>query len=135
MIQPIYRSDIYLAQHIHAIIYEIQERAILQYFSPFSSVALAKASEAFGWPEDKLLHRVLQSIHSKVLHAKIDVPNGLILAHQSDPRADLFRNSIESAGAMELDSKAALLRLMLVQADLLVKDPQAANQPDALRLV
>ncbi|KAG0148428.1 hypothetical protein CROQUDRAFT_75476 [Cronartium quercuum f. sp. fusiforme G11] len=131
--QPTYRTDMYLAHHINVIIYLIQERAILQYFSPFSSVALAKASEAFGWSEVVLKERLLHSIASKKLHAKIDLPNGLLIANQNDSRVDLFQKAIESADAMELESKAALLRLMLIQANVVVKDHQSANQPETLR--
>ncbi|KAH9811637.1 26S proteasome subunit RPN7-domain-containing protein [Melampsora americana] len=121
---PTYRVDIYLSNHIHTIIKLIQDRAILQYFSPFSSVSIFKAAEAFGCSPDKLLERVTESISQNTLHAKIDLPNGLILAHENELRADLFRNAIESAEQIEHESKAALLRLMLIHADVVVKDVQ-----------
>ncbi|EGG03797.1 uncharacterized protein MELLADRAFT_44456 [Melampsora larici-populina 98AG31] len=127
---PTYRVDIYLSNHIHTIIKLIQDRAILQYFSPFSSVSIFKAAEAFGCSPDKLLERVTESISQKTLHAKIDLPNGLILAHEDELRADLFRNAIESAEQLEYESKAALLRLMLIQADVVVKD---LHNPDSIR--
>lgn len=111
----------------------IQEQAILQYFSPFSSVKLSKAAEAFGWSEARLQERVIQSITHKTLRAKIDVPNGLVLAQQDQPRTTLLRNSIEMSDDMEFGTKMALLRLKLIQADVLVKDDLSGNPPDASR--
>lgn len=123
---PIYQTDLYLAEQIDRLMMLIQERAIVQYFSPFSLATLSKASEVFGWPVAVLQQRLIQCIQAGSLKAQLDLTSGVLIAHREKTRASLIDNVIDSAQRIELESKAALLRLKLISAEIIVKE---SNQP------
>ncbi|OAV95316.1 hypothetical protein PTTG_26713 [Puccinia triticina 1-1 BBBD Race 1] len=70
----------------------IQERAIGKYFCSFSSAQLSKASEVFGWPMNELKQRLVLSICSGHLPAKLELDNAILRAHQPTPRSCLLAN-------------------------------------------
>ncbi|WAQ90853.1 hypothetical protein PtA15_13A253 [Puccinia triticina] len=107
----------------------IQEWAIGQYFGSFSSAQLSKASEVFGWPMDELEQRLVLSIRSGHLPAKLDLANSILRAHQPTPRSRLLANVTSSAKKIQHDSSAALFCLKLISADLLVRDVNQPNIP------
>jgi COP9 signalosome complex subunit 1 len=53
----------------------IQSRAIVQYFTPFSSVSLSRMAGAFGYSESKMDAEVLRLIEEGCLKARIDSRN------------------------------------------------------------
>ncbi|WAQ87452.1 hypothetical protein PtA15_8A356 [Puccinia triticina] len=126
---PLYQGDLYLAEQTERLMMMIQERAIGQYFGSFSSAQLSKASEVFGWPMDELEQRLVLSIRSGHLPAKLDLANAILRAHRPTPRSRLLANVTSSAKKIQHDSSAALFRLKLISADLLVRDVNQPNIP------
>ncbi|MBW0502470.1 hypothetical protein O181_042185 [Austropuccinia psidii MF-1] len=124
---PVYRTDIYIADQIDRLISIIQERAIMQYFAPFSSARLSKASEIFGWSIESLQDHLADLIQKRTLSAKLDLDDGVLITNRQEIRPALFQNAIQSAEKMELETKAALLRLRLISGDIVVKDNSQSN--------
>ncbi|KAI8444980.1 26S proteasome subunit RPN7-domain-containing protein [Phakopsora pachyrhizi] len=119
---PAYLTDLYLPRRIERLLFLIQEKAIVQYFSPFSTASLTKASGIFGWSQEKLQERVIKSIQGKGLNAKLDLTNGVLMTVRRETRPELYQDAIQFANKIENESNAAILRLNLIHSDLIVQD-------------
>ncbi|POW15414.1 hypothetical protein PSHT_07071 [Puccinia striiformis] len=130
---PIYRTDLYLAEQTNRLMSMIQERAISQYFGSFSSARMNKASEVFGWNMEELEARLVESIRTGNLSAKIDLANLILNQHKPPARDKLLSSVLESAQKIQSQSNAALFRLKLISADLVVRDNNPSNHSNVLQ--
>ena len=119
--------DLHLSQWATALVSKIRERALLTYFSPYSSVSLASMADTFGMSEVALTSAVIELIKTDELRARIDSTRGVLVAKSQDQRALAFQRATELGESMELKTKAAVLRMKLLEADLLVKAPRDAT--------
>lgn len=108
----------------------IRNRALVQYFSPFSSVSLSRMAEAFGWTEDATEKAVFDLIDAGELEARIDSQNRVVTAYAPDKRSAMFKDAFRIGKEIERSNGAALLRLKLVQADVLVKEVKPKRRGD-----
>ncbi|KAH9452856.1 hypothetical protein Pst134EB_016808 [Puccinia striiformis f. sp. tritici] len=130
---PIYRTDLYLAEQTNRLMSMIQERAISQYFGSFSSARMNKASEVFGWNMEELEARLVESIRTGNLSAKIDLANLILNQHKPPARDKLLSSVLESAQKIQSQSNAALFRLKLISADLVVRDNNPSNHSNVVQ--
>eukprot|EP00741_Cyanophora_paradoxa_P023644 tig00021608_g22838.t1 len=118
--------DIHLHPHVAALYSQIRNKALVQYFSPFSSVDLNTMAEAFNSRVTDLEKEIAALITEGHIQARIDSHNKVLYARHSDQRASTFQR----AGAMGADylrsTKALLLRVNLARHNFSVRAPSAS---------
>ncbi|PLW50167.1 hypothetical protein PCASD_01866 [Puccinia coronata f. sp. avenae] len=125
---PVYQTDLYLYEQTERLMGLIQERAIGQYFGSFSAARLGRACEVFGWSMEGLEGRLEKSIRAGQLVGKLDLANGvLLLQHTPLTRQALLQDVHQSATHIHSQSAAALFRLKLISADLLVAESHSVS--------
>jgi len=120
--------DLHLNPHLPALMTAIKNRAVVQYFSPFGSVSLERMASAFGWSEEAMMRDVVELVQSGNLKARIDTKNKVLKAYNPSQRSELFKRALEVGKETEKTNRALLLRMKLLQADLIVKEPKGIKQ-------
>ncbi|OCH90469.1 PCI-domain-containing protein [Obba rivulosa] len=121
--------DYHLYPHVSALTDLIRSRALVLYFTPFSSIKLARMGAAFGWSVEELEHHVVALIQRGEIEARVDRQNKVLVAKETDPRAALFTKAMKAGADMQAANRKLLLRMRLQQADLAVKTPKHFQQP------
>ncbi|KAG6014240.1 hypothetical protein E4U43_006773 [Claviceps pusilla] len=113
-----YLLDINLHKHIPAIYSMIRSKCIVQYFIPFSCVALESLDAAFARPGTSTSQEVIEMIRDGSLKARIDAKNKLLVAVRPDSREMMQRNALRVAHHYEKEAKERLRRMSLAVAGL-----------------
>ena len=122
--------DVHLAPHIESLYSSIRSKALIQYFSPFSTVDLARMADAFSSSVEGISEEVAALIVQGDIQARIDAENGILIASQDDLRSSTFSAALKTGAAFERQSKALLLRVRMAQAGFAVSSPNAkAGKP------
>ncbi|KAG6906595.1 hypothetical protein DXG01_012998 [Tephrocybe rancida] len=128
--------DIHLAPHIHELIDQIRNWAVVLYFQPFATIKLDRMSKAFGWTVEEVEKNVVQLIQSGSIQGRVDSQNKILYAKKTDYRADLFARAIKTGTDIQAANRKLLLRmklyddfssLYLQQADLVIKPPKGST--------
>jgi len=86
-------------------------------------VTLSRISGAFGYSPTYTSELILSLIESNQLKARIDTEKQTVVAYNPDQRVNLFKRALEAGEGREIGHKMALLRLRLVERDVVVRDP------------
>ncbi|KAG5930125.1 hypothetical protein E4U42_002861 [Claviceps africana] len=113
-----YLLDINLHKHISAIYSKIRSKCIVQYFIPFSCVALDSLDAAFARPGTSTSQEVIEMIRNGSLKARIDAKNKLLVAVRPDSREMMHYNALQVARQYEKEAKERLRRISLAVAGL-----------------
>lgn len=139
--RPDYTLDIYLAPHVDEIYSRIRTKCIVQYFIPYSCVTLESLEQAFARPGQSVEDELVAMIRNRSLGARIDAKNKvsciyrpsyprsklgshltnmmqLLVAVQTDARADMQRQALEVAQRYEEEAKERLRRMGILAAGL-----------------
>ncbi|OLL24403.1 COP9 signalosome complex subunit 1 [Neolecta irregularis DAH-3] len=119
--KPDFLLDIYLSEHVEKLYNEIKERAVTQYFQPFTSVSMEKMAEAFGWTYSEIFALVKKLVQDGKMEARIDT---ILVSKIKDDRTKLYEQTNALKERFEEDSRVILMNVNIVRAGLEVKAPQ-----------
>ncbi|XP_003383480.1 PREDICTED: COP9 signalosome complex subunit 1-like [Amphimedon queenslandica] len=120
--------DQYLANHISDLYAQIRNKALIQYFSPYSSVDLHKMADAFNTDVNSLENELISLILNGMISARIDSHAKVMHSRHIDQRQAMFQKAIEVGDAYVLRTKVLLMRALLHNNGILVS--QASDQSD-----
>lgn len=103
----------------------IRQKALKQYFGPYSVVDLSRMAEAFACDATHLEDELAQLIADDHIQARIDSHNKRLYARQTDERADAFAAVINAGETYVQNMQAMLLKLNLNKNELSVRAPMA----------
>lgn len=128
-----YLLDIHLYKHFNELFALVRDKAIVQYFVPYSAVSFASLAQSFNASENTILHALGELIKSNALPARLDMERGLLVEESVDPRTEMYEQTMEAAQQYERTLQQRLLRMEIVMAGLEVKAPQlkGAQLPQA----
>ncbi|KAI9495777.1 26S proteasome subunit RPN7-domain-containing protein [Zychaea mexicana] len=114
--------DIHLAPHIPKLFQLIREKAMVQYCIPFSTVDLNRMATAFHTDVATLQNELTELIgRDRRIAARIDSHQKILYAKKRDQRRRAMKHSMQAGTDYEKSSKALILRLKLLSADMIVK--------------
>ena len=121
--------DIYLAPHVNSLYSRIRQKALVQYFSPYTSADMRKMAAAFNSSvavlEDELMHLILEG----QIQARIDSHNKILFAQDVDVRTHTFELALEMGDAWQRRTKALILRsAMLRHGNVMVRSPASVRE-------
>jgi len=99
----------------------VRNKAIVQYFSPYTSIDLMNMAIAFQTDVDSLEKELSQLIIENVISARIDSHNKHLYARQSDERVQTFEKAIEMGESFQRTSRSLLLRVNLIRNEMIVR--------------
>mmetsp|Transcript_24894 Transcript_24894/g.27705 ORF Transcript_24894/g.27705 Transcript_24894/m.27705 type:complete len:442 (+) Transcript_24894:38-1363(+) len=117
--------DIHLHDHIKSLYEKIRSKALVQYFSPFTSVDMEKMAASFKTSVDALTQELAQLIQDGEIAARIDSHNKRLYARTMDERTQTFEKAISLGDGFVSKSHSLLLRVNLVRNEFIVKPPRA----------
>jgi len=120
-LRPNLLLDIHLHQHVQSLYEKIRNKALVQYFSPFSSVDLNVMAQAFNTNVANLEKELSRLIMDGSIQARIDSHNKRLYARQTDQRTSTFEKTLQLGDEYQESTKALLLRINLLRNDFVVK--------------
>jgi len=113
--------DIHLHSHINILYKRVRNKAIVQYFSPYTSIDLNAMALAFQTDVESLEREISQLIVENVISARIDSHNKHLYARQSDERVLTFEKAFDMGESFQRTSRSLLLRVNLIRNEMMVK--------------
>jgi len=123
-LKPSLLLDIHLHEHVNFLYQSIRSKALVQYFSPFTSIDLNTMAEAFNTTVNDLEKEVSALIIEDTIQARIDSHNKRLYARQTDQRSTTFEHAIKVGNEFQLNSRALLLRVNMMRNDFVVRPPR-----------
>jgi COP9 signalosome complex subunit 1 len=141
-----YLLDIYLQAHVPNIYRKIRTKSIVQYFAPFSRVTLGAMAHTFGTTAtphqvgfasqsngsatqpQSIEDELISLIEKGILNAKIDLEARVLVARESNVRADVHANAQDMVKAFIREARMRLLRMNAINAGLEIKAPQKGGK-------
>ena len=126
--------DIHLSRHIRELFARIRDKAMVQYFEPFSCISFEALAKAFNIDEDTVCRTFVGLIQDGQLDARVDLENQTIVEHNVNPRTALHQEALESAKDYEKTLHQRIFRMEIVHSGLEVKPdkPAPGKQFDGL---
>ncbi|CAG0917261.1 unnamed protein product [Notodromas monacha] len=115
--------DMYLAPHVRTLYTQIRNRALIQYFSPYTSADMKCMATAFNTTVKDLEDEIIQLILDGQIQARIDSHNKVLYARAVDQRSATFEKVLEVGRENLKTTKALILRTALSRAQICVKSP------------
>jgi len=119
--------DYHIHGHIEALYDHIRRKALIQYFSPFLTVDLVKMATSFSTDVPALERELARLIRDDQIQARIDSHKKILHAKQQDQRSHIFEKSLSVGADYEKATRAMLLRINLIKADMVVRVPKDNN--------
>ena len=116
-----FEIDFHLNPHVSKLYERIRAKAIIQYFSPYSSVDLNLMSENFNTTPEGLEKELAAMIVGDQIQARIDSQNKVLYAKQVDQRTATFATSFSTGNNFQQTMKDMLLKMNLIENDFVVK--------------
>jgi len=113
--------DFHLHDHINVLYKKVRNKAIVQYFSPYTSIDLKSMSDAFQTDIPSLEKELSQLIVDNVISARIDSHNKHLYARQADERVQTYEKAFTMGETFQRTSRSLLLRVNLVRNEMIVK--------------
>ncbi|RCH83363.1 cop9 signalosome complex subunit [Rhizopus azygosporus] len=116
------RLDMYMESNVDHLIQLVHEKAIAQYCVPYSIIDMRKMATAFSI-DIETLEEILTDLigKNKTMAARIDSHNKIVRTKKQNKRTQAFDQSFIAGNDFEKSSRALLLRLNLLKADLIMK--------------
>jgi len=129
-IKPYLLLDIHLKSNVDNIYKTINERAIVQYFSPFQTVDMNKMAKSFNMTVQELQEKLVKLIANNDIKARIDSHNKILYAKRADQRNNLFRKTLKMGEENKQTIKDLLLRMKMEEKKMIVtKKNEKAKEP------
>uniref|UniRef100_A0A6B2L483 PCI domain-containing protein n=1 Tax=Arcella intermedia TaxID=1963864 RepID=A0A6B2L483_9EUKA len=119
--------DIHLYDHIQSLYEKVRTKALVQYFSPYTSVDLNKMASAFQVTYPDLEKELSKLIVDGTISARIDSHNKRLYSREVDDRRETFNKAIQLGEDFQTDTRAMLIRVSLIRNNMLVK-PQKGEE-------
>jgi len=116
--------DIHLHEHVESLYQKIRSRALVQYFSPFTSVDLNIMAGSFNTNVKDLEKELSKLIMDGQISARIDSHNKRLYARTTDQRSSTFEKTILMGDEYQENMKSLLLRVSMLKNDFVVKPPR-----------
>ncbi|CDS09852.1 hypothetical protein LRAMOSA02529 [Lichtheimia ramosa] len=117
-----YLLDMYLAPHVPALFKLIRERALVQYCVPYGKVDLQRMATAFQTSVPDLQKELADLIgEGDKISARIDSHQKILISKKRDQRQQALKRSMKAGSDYEKATKALMLRMKLLKADMIVK--------------
>lgn len=129
-LRPELEIDIHLAKHVSKLYEKVRQKAVIQYFSPFSSVDLKLMAKAFNTTTEELEKELAQMIIADSIKARIDSQNKVLYAKQVDQRSATFNNSIATGQYFQGQIHDMLLKMNLTENEFVVKPKRVRRMDD-----
>ncbi|KAI5371592.1 COP9 signalosome complex subunit 1 [Alternaria alternata] len=114
-----YLLDVYLSKMLNTIYSRIRTKSIVQYFIPFSCVTLDEMMSKFPPAEGRTIDEDLEEmINQRVLNARIDLVDRLLICPPTDPRHDVHADALKMAEEYDHTLRLRLTRLNLQAASM-----------------
>jgi len=123
--------DIHLHDHVQSLYDKVRTKALVQYFSPYTSVDMNKMAQAFQVTMVDLEKELSKLIVDGTISARIDSHNKRLYSRKVDERRETFDKAIILGEEFQTNTRAMLIRVNLIRNNMLVK-PQK-NQMDQER--
>lgn len=112
--------DMYLAPHVERLYRAIRNKALVQYFEPFSAASMHKMAEAFNTTVADLEKEIINLIYDGHLKARIDSHNKILYAKDTDSRTNTFEHAIRMGKMWQRQTRALISRAAIMNANLMV---------------
>lgn len=119
--------DCYLGHHIPRLFHTLLEKALIQYFRPFTSVKIPGMAAAFNMDVPEMESHLVNLIADGKIQARIDSANKILYSRHADQRHATFQQALLTGQIYARDVRALLLRMSLGQHDFLIKHPKAGK--------
>lgn len=118
----VFLLDMYLAPHVERIYRLIRNKALVQYFEPYSSASLYKMAEDFNTSIGDLEREIITLVHDGQIKARIDSHNKILYSKNNDPRAQTFEQAIRTGKLWQRRTRALISRTVILNAGLVVNN-------------
>ena len=125
-----FEVDFHLHPHVQKLYEKIRAKAIIQYFSPYSSVDLNLMAQNFNSNTDGLEKELANMIVNDQIQARIDSQNKVLYAKQVDQRTATFGQSLHTGTHFQQTMKDMLLKMNLIENDFIVKPNKKMQDED-----
>ncbi|KFM79956.1 COP9 signalosome complex subunit 1, partial [Stegodyphus mimosarum] len=115
--------DMYLAPHVNILYTQIRNRALIQYFSPYSSADMNKMAQAFNTTVSALEDELMQLILDNQIQARIDSHNKILYAKDIDQRSTTYERAIKMGKEYQRRTAQLILRAAMLRNNIQVKSP------------
>jgi len=119
-IKPSLLLDINLKSNVESIYKIINEKAIVQYFSPFQTVDMNKMAKSFNMSVATLQEKLVKLIASNDIKARIDSHNKILYAKRADQRNNLFRKTLMMGEENKQIIEDLLIRMKMEEKNMVV---------------
>jgi len=123
-LKPSLQLDLHLHKHVEVLCSLLRNRAMVQYFTPYSAVNLHAMAEAFGTDVPRLEKELAVLIAEGEISARIDSHNKVLKARSVNTRSSTFAKAIEVGIQHKKESEAMLLRASVLRHNMVVVAPK-----------
>jgi COP9 signalosome complex subunit 1 len=127
-LRPELELDIHLHDHVESLYQKIRNKAIVQYFSPFTSVDLNTMAQAFNTDVPILEKELAGLIMENSIQARIDSHNKILYARTTNERCNTFERALRMGEEYQRNTKAALFRMNLMKHEFVVRPPRSERE-------
>uniref|UniRef100_A0A0K2ULN8 PCI domain-containing protein n=1 Tax=Lepeophtheirus salmonis TaxID=72036 RepID=A0A0K2ULN8_LEPSM len=113
--------DIYLAPHVPKLYAMIRNRALIQYFSPYTSADLTKMAHSFNTSVSGLENELMTLILEDQIQARIDSHNKILYAQDVNLRNLTFQRVMEMGEQYQRGCKVLILRSAILKRNIVVQ--------------
>ncbi|CAF0826986.1 unnamed protein product, partial [Didymodactylos carnosus] len=121
-LQNLFYLDIYLAQHVKPLYYDIRHRIIVTYFLPYKNASMLIMAKQLNTTIDFLEDELVNLIRNGKIKARIDSKNKILYVADTDQRWYAYQHALNIAKQCEKTTKSLLLRSAILKANLVVRD-------------
>jgi len=120
--------DIHLHDHVQILYDKVRNKALVQYFSPYTSVDMNKMAEAFQVKMIDLEKELAKLIVDGVISARIDSHNKRLYSRKVDDRRETYDKALQLGEEFQRNTRAMLLRVNLIRNGMMVKPQKMMEQ-------
>jgi len=133
-IKPNLLIDINLRSNVEAIYKIINDKALVQYFSPFQTVDMNKMAQSFNMSVATLQAKLVKLISSNDIKARIDSHNKVLYAKRADHRNNLFRKTLKMGEENKQIIEDLLIRMRMEEKNMVInkKGDKKIKEPGAM---
>lgn len=122
-VKSILMLDMYLAPHVERLYRAIRNKALVQYFEPYSSACMRRMASSFNTSLEDLEKEVINLIYEGHIKARIDSHQKIIYANSLDLREQTFERAIKLGKQWQRQTQALIARTAIINAGLEVHNP------------
>jgi len=120
--------DLHLHDHVQQLYEKVRTKALVQYFSPYTSVDMNKMAQAFQVTMVDLEKELSKLIVDGTISARIDSHNKRLYSRKVDDRCETFDKAILLGEDFQTNSRSILLRVNLIRNNMMVKHQKMMEQ-------